>query len=209
MYYLTRFSLSYPASTQLWSTQPHHIVQRRNALDYFLIIQNSITSLMAYWLQNLHSHQWPCLSVTPIPSGLFTDRLFSYASLETVIVSLSPASGPPRAFSNSPVFHGYCWSNSSTTWNPSTHYAASATTQVSVRNPWVFRMALKALMEPRILWQRITRFPPTRWWVALSTFLGYCASGIWWRIHTIRITRVLHSSQALLLCCNRWRNAWR
>lgn len=179
MYYLNRFSLSYPASTQLWSTQPHHIVQRRNALDYFFIIQNSITSLMAYWLQNLHSHQWPCLSVTPIPSGWFADRLFSYPSLETVIVSLSLASGPPRAFCNSPVFHGYSWSNSSTTWNPSTHCAASAMTQVSVGNTCVFRTALKALMEPRNLWQRITRFLSTRWWVALSTFLVYCASGIW------------------------------
>jgi len=86
--------------------------------------------------------------------------------------------------------------------------STSATTLVSFRNTQVFRMALTALKEPRTLWWRITNFLSLRWKVVLHTNLFYFVPRMWWRIHTIRMTRVLHSSQELQLCCSHWHNAW-
>ena len=113
---------------------------------------------------------------------------------------------------------------------------SSATTLVSVWNTRVFRTALTALAEPRTLWQRIRRDPSPKRRVALHTSLAaaiipcllflrrvalyitlaalvsgflYFASGMWWRICTIRTTRMLHSSQGLQLCSSRLHNAWR
>jgi len=69
-------------------------------------------------------------------------------------------------------------------------------------------MALMALTEPRTHWRRITWFALPRWWVALQTYLLSFAPGKWWRICTIRTTRVLHSSQVLWTYCSRLHNAW-
>jgi hypothetical protein len=80
-----------------------------------------------------------------------------------------------------------------------------ATTQVALWNTRGFWTALTALTEPRTRWQRITRFPSPRQRVALQTYLHYFAPGI----HTIRGTRVLHSSQRQQLCCSHSHNAWR
>jgi len=77
----------------------------------------------------------------------------------------------------------------------------SATTLVYVRNTWVFRIALTALMEPRTLWRRIKHLP-------LNTYFLYIAPGMWWPKHTIRTTRVLHSSHGLQLCCSCLHNTW-
>ena len=82
----------------------------------------------------------------------------------------------------------------------------SATTLVSIRNTGVFRTALTV---PHTLWRRITCFPSPRRRVTLHTYLLYFAPGMWWRIRTIRMTGVLHSSQGLQLCCSRLHNAWR
>jgi len=78
---------------------------------------------------------------------------------------------------------------------------ASATTIVSVRNTQVIQMALMALTEPHTFWGRIPYF-------LLHIYLHYFAPGLWWRIHTIRTTCVLHSSQGLLLCCSHLYNVW-
>jgi hypothetical protein len=82
--------------------------------------------------------------------------------------------------------------------------STSATTLVSVWNTRVFQTALTALMKPRTLWRRITRYPSPRRQVALHTHLHYYVPGI----RTIITTRVLHSSQGLQLCCIRSHNAW-
>jgi len=50
---------------------------------------------------------------------------------------------------------------------------ASETTLISVWNTQVFRMALTAPTEPRMLWRRITRYPSPRRRVALHTYLLY------------------------------------
>ena len=77
--------------------------------------------------------------------------------------------------------------------------STSAITLVSITNTRVFRTALTALTEPRTVWRRTTYYTShctrTSW-----TF--------WWRICTIRTTRVLHTSQWLLLCWSRLHNAW-
>jgi len=86
---------------------------------------------------------------------------------------------------------------------------ASATTLVSIRNTQVFWTALTALTKPGTLWQRITHFPLPRRRIPSHTYLHHIESGMWWRVHTIRTTRVLHSSQGLQLCCNRLHNTWR
>jgi len=78
--------------------------------------------------------------------------------------------------------------------------ATSATTLVSFINTWVFQTALTALVEPRTLWGSITIVP-------LHIYLLYFAPGMWWPVCTIRMIRVLHSSQGLQLCCRRWHNA--
>jgi len=86
-------------------------------------------------------------------------------------------------------------------------WCTSATTRVCVRNIWVFRMALMARTEPHTLWRRITHFPsPT---FALHMQLLYFVCGMWWRIHTIRTTHVLHSLQELQLWCSHLHNAGR
>jgi len=86
---------------------------------------------------------------------------------------------------------------------------ASATTLVPMRNTRVFRTAAMGLTELQTLWQRITHFPSPRRPVVFHTCLRYVAPGMWWRIHTIRRTFVLHSSQGLQLCCCRLHNTWR
>jgi len=83
--------------------------------------------------------------------------------------------------------------------------STSATTLVSVWNTWVWRTALTTLTDRNTLWQRITRLPSPRRWVALHTHLHYLAPGIC----SIRTTHVLHSSQGLHLDCSRLHNAWR
>ena len=85
---------------------------------------------------------------------------------------------------------------------------SSATTLVSFRKTRVFRTALRALMEPRTLRRRNTRFPSPRQQVAFHTYLLYFAPGIWWCIRTIWTTCVLHSLQGLQLCCSHFHNAW-
>jgi hypothetical protein len=90
-------------------------------------------------------------------------------------------------------------------WELQLRDAWSATTQVSVWNTQVFRTALTALTEPGTLWQRITRFPSPRWRAGLHTHLYYYAPSI----HTIRTSRVLHSSQGLQLCWCHSHQAWR
>jgi len=79
---------------------------------------------------------------------------------------------------------------------------ASATTIVSVRNTLVFRTALE---ETRTLRGRMTRYWSPRQWVALHTYFFT----LWWRLLTIRRTRVLHSLQELLFCWSRLHNTWR
>ena len=83
--------------------------------------------------------------------------------------------------------------------------SSSATTLISVRNTRVFRTALTALTEPRTLWRRITRCPSPSRRVVLHMY----SFTLWWRLRTIRRTRVLHSSQGLQLCWSRFPNAWR
>jgi hypothetical protein len=78
----------------------------------------------------------------------------------------------------------------------------SATTLVSVRNTRVFRKALRALTEPHTLRRRIPRFP-------LHPHLLYLAARMWWHICTIRMTRVLHSSEGRLSCWSHLHNTWR
>jgi len=84
-----------------------------------------------------------------------------------------------------------------------------ATTLVSIRNTRVFQTALMAPTEPRTLGPRIRRFPSPCWRAALRTYLLYFAPAMWWCIHAIRTTRVVHSSQGLQLCCSRSHNGWR
>jgi len=86
----------------------------------------------------------------------------------------------------------------------SSKFPSSATTLVSVRNTRVFRTALTAPMEPHTLWQRITCYLSPRQRVAFHAY----SSTLWWRLRTIRRTRVLHSSQGLQLCSSRLHNAW-
>jgi len=82
---------------------------------------------------------------------------------------------------------------------------SSATTLVCVRDTQVFQTALTALMEPRTLGQRITCCPSPRPRFVLHT----CTLTLWWRLRTIRRTRVLHSSQGLQLCWSLLHNASR
>jgi hypothetical protein len=86
---------------------------------------------------------------------------------------------------------------------------ASATTWVSSRDTWVFRSTLAVLMEPHTLGQRITRIPSPRRPGELHSYLLCFAPELWLRIHNIRMTRVLHSSQWLQWCCCHLHQAWR
>jgi hypothetical protein len=116
----------------------------------------------------------------------------------------------------------HIWVLDNNTAAKNTLYLSSATNLVSVRNTWVFLMALTALTEPRTLrlWMRpdpspkrrvalhtslVAAIVPCLWGLRpvalhitlaapLSGFL-YFASGMWWRIRTTRTTQVLHSSQ--------------
>jgi len=85
----------------------------------------------------------------------------------------------------------------------------SATTLLSIRNTRVCRTALTAPTEPHTLWWRITCLPSPRWRVSLHTYLLYFTPGMWWCIHPIRRTCVLHSLQWLQLCCSSLHNDWR
>jgi len=58
-----------------------------------------------------------------------------------------------------------------------------------------------ALTEPCTLWQRIACCPSPRWQVVLHTYLLHIVPGMRWCIRTIRMTRVLHSSEWLKWCC--------
>ena len=93
----------------------------------------------------------------------------------------------------------YMWE--CTFWYTCNH--TSATTWVPVRNTQVFWMALTTLTERCTLWWRITHFLVPRRWVALHTYLVNIASVMWWHIHIIRTTCVLHCSQGLHSCCSR------
>jgi hypothetical protein len=42
----------------------------------------------------------------------------------------------------------------------------------------------------------------------LHTYLMYFLPGMWWHLHTIRMTLMLHCSHGLQLCCSHWHNAW-
>jgi hypothetical protein len=75
--------------------------------------------------------------------------------------------------------------------------ALSSTTPVSISNARVFRSALTALTEPRTLWTRNTHFLGHRWWVTFHRYLLHFAPGRWWRLSTIRMTPVIHSSQGV------------
>jgi hypothetical protein len=116
------------------------------------------------------------------------------------------------------------------------YQTSSGTTQVSVWHTRVFQTALMALAEPSTLWQRIKRDPSPKQRVMLHTSIAaaiipclmflrrvalyimlaalasgflYFASGMWWRIRTIRMTRMIHSSQGLQLFSIHLRNTWR
>ena len=79
---------------------------------------------------------------------------------------------------------------------------SSATTLVCVRDTQVFQTALT---EPHTLCWRITRYRPPRRWVSLYMY----SFTLWWRLCTIRRTRVLHSSQGMQLYWSHLHNAWR
>jgi len=89
-----------------------------------------------------------------------------------------------------------------------TRWHSSATTLDSIRNTWLFRTTVTALTEPCTHWRISTLFPSPSRWVVLHTYLLYFVSGRQWRIHTIRTTRVLNSSQGLKFWSGRLRNAW-
>jgi hypothetical protein len=82
--------------------------------------------------------------------------------------------------------------------------ASSATTLVSVRNPWVFRMALMPLTEPCTLAQRITCCLSAWRQVALHHISPGSASDISGR--TLNHSRAVWEKQPLLWehCCCAW-----